>query len=143
MEIIEIIGFSPNSEVSVKLPLFIGSVSAGIPNPVDSEVDAEIDLNEYLVTHPAATFFVRVSGLNLEFSGIADGDLLIVDTSIEPKDGKIVVAILKNHLTIKIYRVIDGEIFLESHNHQFIPLKIEPYMEYTILGTVTKIIHNL
>ena len=143
MEIIEIIGFSPNSEVSVKLPLFIGSVSAGIPNPVDSDVEAEIDLNEYLVEHPTATFFVRVSGLNLEFSGIADGDLLIVDTSVEPKDGKFVVAILKNHLTIKMYRVIDGEIFLESHNHQFIPLKIEPYIEYSILGTITKIIHNL
>ncbi len=143
MEIIEIIGFSPNSDQKVKLPLFSSSVSAGIPIPADSDVHSEIDLNEYLVEHPAATFFVRVSGLNLDQTGIADGDLLVVDTSIEPEDGKIVVAIIKNHLTVKIYRIIDDEVFLESYNHQFVPLRIEPYVEYSVLGTVTKIVHNL
>lgn len=143
MEEIEIIGFKPNEEKRLRMPLFTMPVAAGIPIPAESDIEREIDLNEYLVEHPAATFFARVRGISMVYAGIRDGDILVVDTAVEPTDKRIVVASINNELTVKIFRVIEGEVFLESQNHQFLPLRIEPYMEFRVLGTVTKIIHSL
>lgn len=140
MEIIELIEFKP--EVSQSVPLFSMSVSAGAPAPVEDEIESEIDLNEFLVERPATTFFAKVKGSTLPDHGLRDGDVLIVDKSIEPKDGKIVVASLNEDLTVKIYREIEGEIYLQSGGEQFVPMRIEPYMEFEVLGVVTRIIHS-
>ncbi len=142
MEVIEIIGFKPNDEVSHKMPLFEMSVSAGIPIPVESDINSEVDLNEFLVEHPASTFFARVSGLNMQFAGIRDGDILIVDSSVIPQDGKLILASINSDLTVKIFREVDSEIYLESSNHKFLPLNIGE-LEFNIIGTVTKVIHSL
>ena len=141
MEVVELFTFHPTS--NQKIPLFSMSVSAGFPVPVDNDIDRLIDLNEFLVEHPAATFFARVRGSSLVAAGIRDDDILIVDSSKEPEDWKIVVASVNGELTVKIYRNIDGEIFLQSNNMQFLPLKIEPYLKFEILGVVTKVIHSL
>jgi DNA polymerase V len=143
MEVIEIIGFRPNEDLKQKMPFFKVNVSAGFPNiPVDNEIEREIDLNELLVEHPAATFFAKVHGLNMQFAGIRDGDILIVDSAVEPLDGKIILALIKNDLTVKIFREIDGEIYLETQNHHFLPLVIGE-VEFNIIGVVTKIIHSV
>lgn len=141
MEISEIYAFEPRSSVSV--PLFTMSVSAGIPIPVDSDIESVIDLNEYLIEHPTATFFAKVNGDAMADAGIRDGDILIVDTSLEPADNRIVVASVNGDFTIKIFRLIEGNSYLQSSNEQFVPLKIEPYIEYKIVGIVTKIIHSV
>ncbi len=138
---LEILGFQPNSDQQV--PLFTMSVSAGSPVPVDNDIDSQIDLNEYLVEHPAATFFAKVVGEEMEEAGIKDGDILIVDASAQPEDGSIVVASICGDLAIRYYRDIDDEIFLESQNQQFIPIDIGFYIDYQVLGTVTRIIHSL
>lgn len=138
---IEIFGYEPHT--SQKLPLFLMSVSAGFPIPVEHEIEKEIDLNEFLVEHPAATFFARVKGFSLETIGINDSDVLICDTAIEPTDGKLVLVLVNNELTVKFYRCIDGEVFLQSQNLSFMPLKIEPYIEFSVVGVVTKVIHSL
>ena len=143
MEVIEIIGYQTADGNYAKMPLFTMSVSAGIPVPTDNQVEKEIDLNEFLVDHPAATFFARVNGDSLSHYGIRNGDMMIVDTSVEPADGKVVLAAMNGELTVKIYRVVAGDVYLEAQNNRFLPLKIEPYVEYNILGTVTKIIHSL
>lgn len=142
MEIIQIIGFRPNEETSRKMPLFEMSVSAGIPVPVENDIEREIDLNEYLVEHPASTFFAKVSGLNLNFAGIRDGDILIIDSAVVPYDGKLVLVSVNSDLSVKMFREVDGEVFLESSNHQFLPLVVGE-VEFNIIGTVTKIIHSL
>jgi DNA polymerase V len=142
LESIEIIGFRPNDDNRMKMTLYEMSVAAGYPIPVESGVEKEVDLNEFLVEHPASTFFAKVSGLDMLNAGIRDGDILVVDSAIEPNDGKIVLATLNKGLTVKIYREIDGEIFLESRKQQFLPLSIGE-LEFTIVGTVTKIIHSL
>lgn len=141
MEVIEILGYKPNDLLNKKVPLFEVSVSAGIPIPVDNDIKNEIDLNEFLIEHPATTFFARVSGLNMQSYGIRDNDILIIDSSIVPTNGRIVLATISNELTIKIYREIDGEIYLESNNQKFLPLHIGD-AEFNILGTVTKIIRS-
>lgn len=143
METIQIIGYQTASGEYTKLPLFTMSVAAGIPTPVDTHIDKEIDLNEFLVDHPAATFFAKVNGDSLRNYGIRNDDILIVDTSIEPRDGKAVLASISGELSIKIYRIVDGDVYLESNDNRFLPMKIEGYMEFVLLGVVTKIIHSL
>jgi len=141
MQKITIIGFRPNSDS--KIPLFAMSVSAGVPVPVNDDIEQMIDLNEYLVDHPRATYFAKVSGDNMKMAGISDGDILIVDTAIEPNDGKIVLTMLNDEVTIKYYRFIDGQEYLESHDSKFTSLSIGDEIKYKIIGTVTKIIHSL
>lgn len=143
MENIQIIGYQTANGEYTKIPLFTMSVAAGVPTPVDTHIDKEIDLNEFLVEHPAATFFAKVTGDSLEKHGIRNGDILIVDTAVEPSDGKIVLASISGELSIKIYRVVGEDIYLESNDNKFLPLKIKGYLEFILLGVVTKIIHSL
>lgn len=143
MDSIEIIGFQRQDGQFERLPLFIMSVSAGIPVPAESDVEKDIDLNEFLIDHPASTFFARIHGNMLNDVGISDGDILIVDTSLEPADSRLVIAQINGELTVKLYRELHGQIYLESHNNQFLPIKIEPYMQFEVLGRVTKIIHSI
>ncbi len=140
MDNIEIFGFRPDSDR--KIPMFTMSVSAGLPVPVDEDVERVIDLNEYLVEHPAATFFARVSGNSLAESGIRNGDVLIVDASIDPTDGRLVVASISNEPMVRVYREIEGCTYLESHDKRFLPVKIEPFMQFAVMGVVTRVIHS-
>jgi DNA polymerase V len=137
---IEILGFRRKG--SSRLPLFTMSVSAGKPVPVDEEIEREIDLNEFLVEHPAATFFARVKGDSMQFAGITDGDILIVDTSLQAVDGKVVVVSVQGEITLKIFRIIDGGEYYESHSGQFLPLGIDNLIDAKMLGVVTKVIHS-
>ncbi|MFC2129849.1 LexA family protein [Bacteroidota bacterium] len=141
MEVKELYTFEQTT--GVKIPLYMMSVSAGIPVAVESEVDDVIDINEYLIDHPAATFFARVKGDSMTDIGIHDNDIVIFDTSVKPQDGKVVIALGNDELTVKIFRNMDGIDYLQSSNSQFLPIKIEPYLEFKILGVVTKVIHTL
>jgi len=141
MDAIEILGFHPLS--MKKIPLFTMSVSAGIPVPVDSDIEKEVDLNEFLVEHPSATFFAKVHGYSFEQAGIMDGDILIVDTNLEPTDGRFVVVLINDELTVKIHRVIDGRTYLQSHDKKFVPKDIEPFLSFDVMGVVTKVVHSL
>lgn len=130
-------------KTDTKIPFFSMSVAAGIPVPVDNDIDREIDLNEFLVEHPAATFFVKVKGETLVNHGISNNDILIVDTALEPEDKKFVIAAVNDELSIRIYRVIDEEEFLESHTGQFLSLKENKLIDFKILGVITRVIHTL
>jgi len=143
METIQIIGYQTSSGEYKKMPLYLMSVAAGTPTPADQTIEREIDLNEFLVQHPAATFFARVNGDKLKDFGINDGDILIVDTVIEPTDGKFVLASISGELTIKIFRKFGDVAYLQSAENQYLPLKIDGYIEFILLGVVTKIIHSL
>ncbi|MCY4051565.1 MAG: translesion error-prone DNA polymerase V autoproteolytic subunit [Gammaproteobacteria bacterium] len=91
-----------SSETSLKIPYYLDSVQAGFPSPADDYMDKKLDLNEHLIAHPAATFYCRVSGSSMQSAGIFDGDLLIVDRSLEPEHMNIVVAIVDGEMTCKI-----------------------------------------
>lgn len=141
MEISELYGFEPRSSVSI--PLFTMSVSAGAPVPVDSDIENVIDLNEFLIEHPTATFFARVSGDAMLDAGVKDGDILIVDSALEPTDGRLVVVSYNKDFTVKIYSLIDENVFLQDSDGRFLPIKIDNYIEYKVVGVVTKIIHSV
>jgi len=102
--------------VSLKLPLFLSSVKAGFPSPADDFVETRLDLNEYLIDHPEATFFVRVSGDSMIRAGIHTGDILIVDRSLEPKNNDIVIAIIDGEFTVKRLKKYGDRVFLVPEN---------------------------
>ncbi len=141
MQVIKIFGL--RSRGTNRIPLFSMSVAAGTPVQADSDIESSIDLNEFLIEHPASTFFAHVAGDNLLESGISDGDILVVDTSAEQQDGKIVVVMLGSDLSVKIYRENNGSPYLQTDKERFIPVKISEGFEFKIIGVVTKVIHSI
>lgn len=121
---------------SIKLPFVSASVEAGFPSPADDHLEGSLDLNEKLISHPSATFFVRAKGESMRDSGINDGALLVIDRSITPRDGHIVVAMLDGQFTLKRLRKRNGQVFLEAHNPAFTSIEISGEQELVIWGVV-------
>ncbi|GAB4225436.1 MAG: translesion error-prone DNA polymerase V autoproteolytic subunit [Chlamydiales bacterium] len=130
-------------ERSLPLPLFSSAVAAGFPSPADDEVDRSLDLNEYLIKRPASTFFVRVAGESMIQAGIHDGDILIVDRSIEPKPGKIVIAAVHGELTVKRLHREGDRWLLIPENPAFSAIELPEDGELHIWGVVTNVIHHV
>ncbi len=128
---------------SLVLPLAGESISAGFPSPADDYLEVGIDLNKQLISHPASTFFLRVSGHSMNGAGINDGDLLVVDRSLDPHPGNIVIAILDGAFTLKRLTRHLGELRLEAENPDYPPLKLNNYGEVQIWGVATYSIHTL
>ena len=78
----------------VEFPLFVVRVAAGFPSPADDYIENTLDLNDFLIEHPAATFFVRVTGDSMIGAGINSGDILIVDRALSARSGSIIVAVV-------------------------------------------------
>ena len=89
---------TPDTPSALTCPLFLAQAPAGFPSPADDYLDRDLDLHELLIQHPAATFYVRLGGDSMQGAGLYDGDLLIVDRSLEPKHTDIVIAILNGEL---------------------------------------------
>ena len=123
-------------------PLFLDSVSAGFPSPATDYMENKLDLNEYLVKHPAATFIVKASGPSMIEAGIPSGDLLIVDRSIVPKNNNIVIASVFGDLTVKKLHKKGSTLFFLSANNQYPSIEIKEEMECFLWGVVTYVIHK-
>ena len=123
-------------------PLFLDSVSAGFPSPATDYLDNKLDLNEYLVKHPAATFIVKASGPSMIEARILSGDLLIVDRSVTPKNDNIVIASVFGELTVKKLRKKGSTLFLVSANNEYPSIEVKEEMECFIWGVVTYVIHK-
>jgi len=119
------------------------SVAAGIPYAVDEGVDKEIDLNEYLVEHPNSTFFAQVRCSADEDSIFADGDILVVDSSRLPKAMDYVVTEVSGNRSVKVYHNDSNGEYLQNYEGATLPLRIDPFIEFKILGVVTKQIHAI
>lgn len=110
---------------------------AGFPSPADDYVEGELDLNELLICHKAATFFCRVKGNSMEAAGIFNGDLLIVDRAITPVSGKIVVASVDGEFVVKRLVRTGVELRLEAASPEYAPILLKEGQELTIWGVVT------
>jgi DNA polymerase V len=122
-------------------PLYASRVPAGFPSPADDYVDQRLDLND-LVERPAATFFVKVTGDSMTGASIHDGDLLVVDRSLEATDGKIVIAAVNGELTVKRLALKDGAAWLMPENSAYPPLQLKEGLDCVIWGVVTRVIHS-
>jgi len=137
----KILDFSFNNGYA--LPLFSSKVSAGFPSPADDHMERKLDLNDYLIKCPAATFFVRATGNSMIGAGIHPDDILIVDRSLKPNNGKIVIAALNGELTVKRINKESDKLKLMPENSEFSPIEIRENDDFHIWGVVTNVIHQL
>ena len=127
---------------SCSLPLFSSRVEAGFPSPADDSVEGSLDLNEHLINHPAATFFLRASGESMLYAGIHSGDLLVVDRSLTPRHGHVVIAALNGEPTVKRLHRKDGHVCLVPDNPHYPVIEIPRKEDLHIWGVVTSVIHT-
>jgi DNA polymerase V len=113
----------------------------GTSAPAVPDTDERLDLNRYLVRHPVATFFVRVSGDSMTGAGINSGDILIVDRAVSHQSGQIIIAVLNDESFVKRLRVAEGQTWLDSENPAYQPIGIEPDDDFEVFGVVTFTIH--
>ena len=125
------------------LPLYGNLVPAGFPSPADDYVEGVLDLNSYLVREPSATFFVRAQGESMIGSGIHDGDLLVVDRSMQVSDGKVVIVSVNGELTVKRLSRKKGKSWLLPDNPDYPPILMNEEDEHYFWGVVTNVIHAL
>jgi DNA polymerase V len=124
------------------LPLYSSRVQAGYPSAADGHVEERVDLNHYLVKHPEKTFLVHATGDSMIDAGIRDGDLLVVDSSIKPAHGKIVVAAMDGAVTVKFLIMKKNKPFLMPANALFDEIPINPENDVVIWGVVTNSIQT-
>ncbi|MFP6899343.1 MAG: translesion error-prone DNA polymerase V autoproteolytic subunit [Opitutales bacterium] len=125
------------------IPLYACGVSAGFPSPADDYLEGTLDLNERLIGEPAATFFVRAKGDSMIGAGIHDGDLLVVDRSVEARDGRVVIAVINGELTVKRLVRKNGKAWLEPENPAYQPISFNEGDDVRLWGVVTNVIHPL
>lgn len=125
------------------LPLYLSPVKAGFPSPADDFIDRKLDLHEHLVRNQAATFFLRAQGDSMLGAGIHDGDLLIVDRSVEAAHDRIVIAALDDELTVKRLIRRKGRVLLAPENPDYPEFDITEREYIHIWGVVTYVIHKV
>ena len=127
----------------LETPLLLCRLPAGFPSPAEDFLEKRLDLNEYLVTNPPATFLVRVCGQSMKDAGIFDGDMLVVDKSLEPISGSVVVAIVHGEFTVKTLRQRSGKAYLVPAKSAFKDIELTPEMDCEVWGVVNSVIRKL
>ncbi len=125
----------------LRLPLFAGKVSAGFPSPAADHIEKNLDLNELLIQKPAATYFVRAQGESMLKAGIHSNDILIVDRSLEPVAGKIVICALNGEMTVKRLTFENEQWTLKAENPDYPDILLSDDLELVVWGVVTNVIH--
>lgn len=131
----------PITRARCAVPLFSSKVAAGFPSFTEDYVEGQLDLNEHLVKNPQDTFVVRVNGDSMINASINPDDMLIVDRSIAPQNGNIVIASLNGELTVKRLCKTDNRLYLMPENPGYPGLEVLPEMHFQIWGVVTNVIH--
>ncbi len=131
-----------SSEKKMKLPLYQTRLSAGFPSPAEDYIETRLDLNEYLIKHPAATFYCRAGGNSMVKAGIGMGDLLIFDKALDAGNESIVLAVLDGEFTVKRLRIDRGKYYLvpESDSDDYKTIEISEEMQFDVWGVLTYII---
>jgi DNA polymerase V len=135
--------FSADTETSLNLPFVEEGISAGFPSPALDFVELSIDLNKHLIKNPSATFYGRVKGDSLRDAGIHNGDLLIIDRSIQPFNGKIAVCYVDGEFTAKRIKIEKTVIWLIAENEKYQPIQVTKENDFIIWGIVTHVIKNV
>ena len=125
------------------LPLMLSAVPCDFPSPAEDYVERSLNLHEHYVKNPASTFFMRTIGDSMNGAGIFSGDLLIVDRSLQARNGRVVIAVVNGELTVKRLIRQNGCTLLMPENPDFKPLDISEHEDVTIWGVVTEVIHDL
>jgi len=123
-------------------PLILQPISAGFPNPAEDASSTPLDLNELMIRRPAATYFMRVDGESMQDAGVHSGDIVVIDKSLEPTSGDMVVAFIDGEFTLKFFKLKDGEGWLVPANNAYEPIKVsDEGQDFQIWGVATFTIH--
>ncbi|MGB4414405.1 MAG: translesion error-prone DNA polymerase V autoproteolytic subunit [Paludibacter sp.] len=134
--------YSANTSSQVELPFIDGGIVAGFPSPAQDYIDLKIDLNTELISNPSSTFYARVKGTSMQDAGIMDGDILVIDKSLEPKDGDTAVCFIDGEFTLKYIKFDTDAVYLVPANSKFEPIKVTEENNFCIWGIVTYSIKN-
>jgi DNA polymerase V len=133
--------YSAETSTALALP-FAEAISAGFPSPAADYLEMSLDINKELVNNPNSTFYGRVRGNSMIDAGIHDGDILVIDKSLEPANNKRAVCFIDGQFTIKTLKVSKGEVWLKPENKDYPPIKITPENDFVVWGIVTHVIHK-
>lgn len=133
----------PSNPSAFKVPMFSHTVRAGFPSPADDYVADTLDLNDYLMPRKEASFLLRAKGESMLGVGIHDGDILVIDRSITPKDGSVVIATVDGQFTVKTLEKKRGKVRLLPANPDFVPIEFKDEQELQVWGVVTNVLHSL
>lgn len=122
---------------------YIGLISCGFPSPADDHLDEAIDLNRECIKNKSSTFFGRVSGDSMIDAGLEDGDLLVIDKSLKPKDGNIAVCFIDGEFTVKRIKIEKDRIWLIAENKNYDPIEVTENNELAIWGIVVNAVKYL
>lgn len=137
--------FSGDFSSALNLPFADNGIRAGFPSPAQDYIDRSLDFNRELIQHPAATFYAKVVGRSMIEAGIDEGDIIVIDRSLDPRQNDIVVAFLNGEFTMKYLDIShrdEGVITLLPGNPEFPAFQITPDDQFTIWGVVTKVIKS-
>jgi len=134
--------YIPNFDQLLYLPFVGNPVRAGFPSPAEDYIDDKLDLNEHLVAHPNATFYVRVSGDSMIAGGIHNDDTLVVDRSLKAENMDIVIASINGEFTVKKLETCGRDAWLVPCNPAYSKIRLTDDMDVEIWGVVTSIIHQ-
>jgi DNA polymerase V len=134
--------FIPGNEKTLELPYYTAQIPAGFPSPAEDYLDKKLDLNDFLIRNPAATFFVRVTGHSMINAGIHDGDILVVDRSVEANNNRIIIGVINGEFTVKRIKKEKNKLFLYPENEKFSVIEVTEGMDFRIWGVVTYAIHK-
>ena len=134
--------YKADNTISLPLELSVSPIEAGFPSPADDHLDIALDLNEYLIKHPSATFYIYVKGDSMINDGIYNGDIMIVDRAISPKSKDVVIAVIDGEFTVKRIHKNNNKICLKPSNKNYKTIYITEEMDFQIWGVVTHTIHH-
>lgn len=131
-----------DQSLELSLPYADGGIKAGFPSPAQDYMDSAIDLNKELIKHPASTFYGRVKGDSMIDANVYDGDILVIDKSLEPQNGDMAVCFIDGEFTIKYIKLKKDVIWLQPANKNYEPIKVTIENDFLIWGIVTYCIQN-
>ncbi len=135
--------FKSDPKTRLVRPLLGSDIPAGFPSPAQDYIEDRLDLNEYLIKHPSATYFVRVDGYSMLEAGIFPDDILIVDRALEAVNKKVIIAVLNGELTVKRLIIENGIYYLKPENPEFDIIEVTSDDQFSVWGVVTYVIHKL
>ena len=126
-----------------KIPFYTGGIKAGFPSPAADFDGTKISLDELVIKNKTTTFYAKASGNSMINAGINDGDILVIDKSLEPKDGKIAVCFIDGEFTVKRIKIEKDYILLVAENEKYAPIKVTLDNDFLIWGIVTHVVKSL
>lgn len=134
--------YSIDGATHLELPFFETLIPAGFPSPAEDHLDIKLDLNKQLIRNPAATFFARVAGNSMIEAGIHEGDILVIDRSVDPADQDIAVCYLDGEFTVKRIQKDHNGLYLMPANPAYKPIRITEHNQFLVWGVVIHSIHT-